>query len=283
MNASDAPVPAPARAGSGGERGDASDEVLTPGRWPQAWLFGVRFDLLSAAELRGWTRAMLAAPRRNRRIAFANSEFVLEARRNPRLRAYLNSCDLCMVDSVGVEFGLAVANGLPRPQRLSGTVWVSTVAEEAAASGASLFLVGARPGVAERAADGLRRRAPGLRIAGTADGFDGLKTVTAEIRESRPDVVSVNLGNPYQEAWIEDHIGEVDVKLIWGAGGALDFYSGDVPLAPAWIQRAGLEWLFRLLTNFSIARLRRQLGLIRFLALVARARLERARGGSART
>jgi CDP-ribitol ribitolphosphotransferase len=266
--------------GSGATEG--SSDLLAPGRWPRASLFGVRFDLLTREELRNWTRAMLTAPPRNRRIAFSNAEFLLEARRNPRLRAYLNSCDLNMVDSIGVELGLAVANGIPRPERLSGTVWVSTVAEEAALVGASLFLLGARPGVAERAAEGLRRRAPGLVIAGTADGFGDLEHAIDQIRESRPDVVSVNLGNPRQEAWVEDHLGDFEARLVWGAGGALDFYSGDVPLAPAWIQRAGLEWLFRLATNFSLTRLRRQLGLIRFVALVARDWVRRVAAGALR-
>ena len=91
----------------------------------------------------------------------------------------------------------------------------------------------------------------------------------------------VCLGNPLQERWIEEHIGELDLKLVWGAGGALDFYSGDVPLAPDRVQRAGLEWLFRLVTNFSIARLRRQLGLIEFVGLVIRGRVQRRRPSAA--
>ena len=86
------------------------------------------------------------------------------------------------------------------------------------------------------------------------------------------------LGNPRQEYWVEDHLAELDLKLVWGAGGALDFYSGDVPLAPDWVQRAGFEWLFRLVTNFSIARLRRQLRLVQFMALVLAERLRRGRG-----
>ena len=102
----------------------------------------------------------------------------------------------------------------------------------------------------------------------------------SRIRETRPDVVSVCLGNPLQEAWVEDHLGELDLKLVWGAGGALDFYSGDVPLAPDWVQRVNLEWLYRLVTNFSIARLRRQLRLAEFVSLVIRGRLRRFRHGS---
>ncbi len=238
----------------------------------------MRFDLYSRDELRAWIRAMLASPARTLHIAYSNAEFLLEARRNPRMRHYLNGCDYNFVDSTGVMLGLSIVNGIPRPVRLSGTVFVATLCEEAAKTGASIFLFGSRPGVAERAAEGLARRAPGLRVAGTADGFGDAADVMDRIRETQPDIVSVCIGNPSQEFWVEDHLAELDLKLVWGAGGALDFYSGDVPLAPDWVQRAGFEWLFRLVTNFSIARLRRQLRLVQFMALVVAERIRSGRG-----
>lgn len=248
----------------------------TRGGPPRESLFGVRFDLLTADELRGWVRGVLAGPAENHHVAFSNSEFVLEARRNERLRRYLNGCDLNLADGIGVVYALRLLTRR-RPERLSGTVFVATMCEEAAVSGSRVFLFGSRPGVAERAAEGLRRRAPGLQVCGTADGFEGAATVLEQVRETAPDVLVVCLGNPLQERWVEEHISELSVKLVWGAGGALDFYSGDVPLAPDWVQRAGLEWLFRLVTNFSVARLRRQLRLIEFVALVLRERGRRRR------
>ncbi|HYO42214.1 MAG TPA: WecB/TagA/CpsF family glycosyltransferase [Candidatus Limnocylindrales bacterium] len=242
-----------------GARADPSSESL----------FGVRFDLLTADELRGWVQGVLRGPSDNHHVAFSNAEFVLEARRNPRLRRYLNGCDLNLADGMGVVFAIRLLTRR-RPERLSGTVFVATMCEEAAASGARVFLFGSRPGVAERAAEGLRRRAPGLLVCGTADGFEGAATIGEQVRATAPDVLVVCLGNPRQERWVEEHIAELSVKLVWGAGGALDFYSGDVPLAPDWVQQAGLEWLFRLVTNFSFARLRRQLRLVEFVRLVLR-------------
>ena len=250
----------------------------SPGRGPRtASLFGVEFDLLVADELRAWVRATLEGPPRTRHVAFSNAEFLLEARRNERLTRYLNACDLNLVDGIGVVLGLASVNGIPRPERLSGTVFVATMCQEAAATGSRVFLFGSKPGVAERAATGLARLAPGLVVCGTADGYDDAARVMDEVRRTRPDVLVVCLGNPRQEEWVEDHLSELDLKLVWGAGGALDFYSGDVPLAPDWVQRAGFEWLFRLLTNFSLARLRRQLRLIGFVVLIAAARVRRGR------
>jgi N-acetylglucosaminyldiphosphoundecaprenol N-acetyl-beta-D-mannosaminyltransferase len=262
---------------------DAQPQARTTGAAgrPEAWLLGVRFDLYTRAELRAWIRELLASPARTIHIAFSNSEFLLEARRNPRLRSYLNRCDWNFVDSTGVMAGLGFVNRIPRPVRLSGTVFVAMLCEEAAKTGASIFLFGSAPGVAERAAEGLARRAPGLVVAGTADGFGDAATVMDRIRETRPDIVSVCIGNPAQEFWVEDHLPELDLKLVWGAGGALDFYSGDVPLAPDWVQRAGFEWLFRLVTNFSLARLKRQLRLVQFVGLVVAERLRgRSRHGT---
>jgi N-acetylglucosaminyldiphosphoundecaprenol N-acetyl-beta-D-mannosaminyltransferase len=239
-------------------------------------LFGVGFDLLREEELRAWVRGVLSGPPETRHIAFSNSEFVLEARRNGRLRRYLNGCDLNLVDGIGVVYAFRLVTGIRPPERLSGTSFVALLCEEAAASGARLFLFGARPGVAVRAAAMLEGRAPGLQICGVADGYEGARHVLEQVGAAAPDILMVCLGNPLQERWIEEHISELGLKLVWGAGGALDFYSGDVPFAPGWVQRAGLEWLFRLVTNFSAARLRRQLGLIEFVGLAVRGRIGRA-------
>ncbi len=253
--------------------------VSPAARSDRASLFGVQFDLLTAEELRTWVGAVLVGPAETRHIAFSNAEFVLEARRNDQLRRYLNGCDLNLVDSSGVVWAFRQVTGIRPPERLSGTTFVMMVCDEAAAAGARLFLFGSSPGVATRAAAALERRTPGLQICGVVDEFAGARGVLEQIRAAAPDIVMVCLGNPLQERWIEEHIGELDLKLVWGAGGALDFYSGDVPLAPRWVQRAGVEWLFRLVTNFSVARFRRQLGLLEFVGLVVRGRAQRRRRG----
>lgn len=222
---------------------------------------------------------MLTGPRTRHRVAFSNPEFVLEARRNEGLRDYLNSCDLNLIDGVGVVYALRFVRGITPPARFTGTDFsVTMVGEECATAGARLFLFGGRPGVAARAADVLRARYPGIEVCGTLDGYAEADGALERMREAAPDVVIVCLGNPRQEAWIEDHAGGLDVRLVYGAGGALDFLAGDVPRAPRWMQRAGLEWLFRLVTNFSVARLKRQLELAEFVWLVMRAR--RWRGSS---
>lgn len=248
---------------------------MTHGGPARASLFGLRFDLLTAEELRAWVRAVLAGPAETRRIAFSNPEFVLEARRSQQLRRYLNGCSLNLIDGIGLVQAFRLVRGIRPPERLTGTDFVPMLCDEAAATGARLFLFGGRPGVAARAAAALERRTPGLQVCGAVDGFAGAAGVLEQIRAAAPDVLMVCLGNPRQERWIDEHIGELDLKLVFGNGGALDFWSGDVPQAPGWVRRAGLEWLYRLITNFSVARLKRQLRLAEFVGLVARARVRR--------
>jgi N-acetylglucosaminyldiphosphoundecaprenol N-acetyl-beta-D-mannosaminyltransferase len=251
--------------------GGEARNVTTPAvDQTRAMLFGIKFDLLDASKLRAWLRDVLVAPTPQRRIAFSNPEFLLEAHRNEELRRYLNGCTLNLVDGAGIVHALRLVRGIRVPDRLTGTNFVPMLCEEAAAAGASLFLFGGRPGVGARAAAALEAGHPGLRIVGTVDGFDGAEGVVERIRAARPVVVMVCLGNPQQERWIEAHAARLDCKLVFGNGGALDFWSGDVPKAPDWVQRAGFEWLFRLATNFSVARLRRQMRLVLFVGLVLR-------------
>jgi N-acetylglucosaminyldiphosphoundecaprenol N-acetyl-beta-D-mannosaminyltransferase len=240
-------------------------------------VLGVAFDLLDSEELRAWTREVLTGPRARHRIAFSNPEFVLQARRDERLRRYLNTCSLNLIDGVGIVAALRRIHGVRAPERLTGTAFVPLLCAEAATTGAKLFLVGGRPGVGQRAAAALKAKVPGVVISGVVDGFGGLDGAVEAIRKGDADVVMVCLGNPRQEHWIDEHLASLDVKLVFGNGGALDFWSADVRHAPPAVRRVGLEWLFRLVTNFSTARLARQLRLIEFVWLIVRAPRRRSR------
>jgi N-acetylglucosaminyldiphosphoundecaprenol N-acetyl-beta-D-mannosaminyltransferase len=246
-----------------------SDEFAT--RTPNR-LFGIAFDLIDAEELRRWTRAALLGEERGRRIAFSNPEFVIETLGNSSLREYLNTCELNVIDGTGLLLAFRYVHGLCPPERLTGTNYVALLAEEVRATGSRLFLFGGRPGVATRARARLEALYPGLTVCGCRDGFDGASDVLEAIRAAKPDALMVCLGNPKQEQWIKANAPALPLKLVFGNGGALDFWSGDVPTAPAVIQRAGLEWLFRLVTNFSGARLRRQLRLAEFVRMTVRER-----------
>jgi N-acetylglucosaminyldiphosphoundecaprenol N-acetyl-beta-D-mannosaminyltransferase len=127
------------------------------------------------------------------------------------------------------------------------------VCEMAAAHGKSLFLLGGRPGIAERAASSLHARYAGLRIAGTYAppmGFerDGAeqRRIVEHVNRVRPDLLAIGLGAPKQELWIAAHRSELDFGVALCIGAAIDFAAGTVRRAPRYMQKHGLEWLWRL-------------------------------------
>jgi N-acetylglucosaminyldiphosphoundecaprenol N-acetyl-beta-D-mannosaminyltransferase len=152
-------------------------------------------------------------------------------------------------DGVGVILAARIL-GVPLTERVAGIDLALALAAEVARSGGRLFLFGGAPGVAEAAAAELQRRHPALRVTGTQHGYlgaDDEPRVIERIREARPDVLFVALGAPRQERWIRRWRAELPVAIAIGVGGSLDVFAGRVARAPGWMQRAGLEWLYRAL------------------------------------
>jgi len=164
---------------------------------------------------------------------------------------YANAALLCP-DGVPLLWA-ARLQGTPLPDRVAGSDLVWLLAERAAREGRSLFLLGAGPGVAEQAAARLQQRWPALRIAGTASPRISAVPTPAEVAESRArirtagaDLVYVALGSPKQELFIDAVRSSAPTAWWIGIGASLDFVTGGVRRAPAWMQRVGLEWLHRL-------------------------------------
>jgi N-acetylglucosaminyldiphosphoundecaprenol N-acetyl-beta-D-mannosaminyltransferase len=210
-------------------------------------ILGVRIDNLSEDAVLERAADMIAAGGPHQ-IVTVNPEFVMEARRSRAFWRVLAAADLATPDGVGLLL-VARARGLPLQGRVTGVELVGRLAAEAARRGWSLFLLGAAPGVAERAAAALLERSPGLRIAGCYAGSPH-PAEEARIRElvraARPDILLVAYGHPRQELWIARNQPLLRVPLAVGVGGALDYIAGAVPRAPGWMRRLGLEWLYRL-------------------------------------
>ena len=225
-------------------------------------------------------------------------EIIMRARRTPDLRAIIRRAPLVTADGMGIVWALRL-RGLRLPERVTGVDLVEALASRAAACGYRLFLLGGAPGVAEDAGAALRRRHPGLAVvgawAGSPDPADDAEA-RRRIRAARPDLLCVAYGSPAQECWIarvgptlmadrqrDDTDGSADGAasddgaadaddgysdgpphqlVAIGVGGALDLLAGRIPRAPLWMQRAGFEWLYRLLRQ--PWRWRRMLALPRF-------------------
>jgi N-acetylglucosaminyldiphosphoundecaprenol N-acetyl-beta-D-mannosaminyltransferase len=131
---------------------------------------------------------------------------------------------------------------------------VEHIARISARDGYSLFLLGAQPGVAEAAAVVLKQRHGEVRIAGTFAGSprdEDWPEISARLEQAHPDVLLVAYGAPKQDLWIDRHSRELppSVKVAMGVGGVYDYLSGKAPLAPLFVRRIGMEWLYRLVTQ----------------------------------
>lgn len=195
-----------------------------------------------------------------------NPEIVWECRKNERLRDIVNRADLVLPDGIGIIYAAKILK-TPLACRVPGIEFAEALLERFAQSGMSVFLLGAKPGVADMAAEKMAERYPNLIIAGTQDGyFKDSGAVVDIINRSLPDAVFVCLGSPKQEIWISENLDKINTHFMIGLGGSLDVFAGAVERAPEKWRKLGLEWLYRLLKEPK--RLRRMMKLPMFMAVV---------------
>jgi len=208
-------------------------------------VLGVGFDNVTMAE--AVDRGMeLLGQEGAHYVVTPNPEIVEVCRENPEAMEAVNGADLVLADGIGVIKGAAML-GTPLKERTPGIEFAAGLMERMAKEGRSLFLLGAKPGVAEQAAERLTAQYAGLQIAGTHDGYfkeDG--PVVEAIRASGADCVFVCLGAPKQEFWMRKNGSATGAKLLCGLGGSLDVFAGTVERAPKFFRDHGLEWFYRL-------------------------------------
>lgn len=200
-------------------------------------------------------------------VATPNPEIVETCRADEEAMEAVRGASLVLADGIGVIYGAKLL-GTPLKGRVTGIGFAQNLMARMAQDGKSLYLLGAKPGVAEAAAENLKKDYPGLKIAGTHDGYfqeDG--PVVEAIRQSGADVTFVCLGAPKQEKWMQKYGEATGSHLLVGLGGCLDVFSGTVQRAPEAFQKLGLEWLYRLCKNPS--RIGRMMKLPLFLVHVA--------------
>jgi N-acetylglucosaminyldiphosphoundecaprenol N-acetyl-beta-D-mannosaminyltransferase len=182
-------------------------------------------------------------------VVTVNGAMLVAAARDPVVRRILSQASLLVPDGAGVLLAARIV-GRPPYARVPGVELAERLCAAAAAEGWRVFLLGAAPGVAQAAADALRRRYPGLQVAGVHHGyFADDAAVVARVQQARPHLLLVALGFPRQEIWIARHRLTLGVPVSMGVGGTLDVLAGRVRRAPPWVQRAGLEWAYRLLQD----------------------------------
>ena len=237
-------------------------------------ILGVEFDNVTLDEAADRARALMDQDGPHL-VATPNPEIVQLARRDPEFGRVLSDADLVIPDGVGVVYAAKIL-GRPLKGRVPGIEFAAALMARMAGKGKRLFLLGAKPGVAELAAANLAVEYPGLVVCGTHDGYFQEDAPVAEtIRRARADVVFVCLGAPKQEMWIARNGADTGARLLVGLGGSLDVFAGQVKRAPKAFQKLGLEWFYRLCRQPS--RIGRMAKLPLFLVSAAGERLQAGR------
>lgn len=208
-------------------------------------VLGVGFDNLTMDEAVERGMELLHSPGTHY-VVTPNPEIVEICRENLAARQAVNGADLVLPDGIGVVKGARML-GTPLKEKVPGIEFAAGLMERMAAEGWSLYLLGAKAGVAETAGERLAEKYPGLKIAGTHDGyFQEDAPVIEAIRQSGADCVFVCLGAPKQELWMYKHGRATGARLLCGLGGSLDVFAGVVERAPKFWTDHGLEWFYRL-------------------------------------
>jgi N-acetylglucosaminyldiphosphoundecaprenol N-acetyl-beta-D-mannosaminyltransferase len=226
--------------------------------WKRIWrkaeevrILGVKVDSLSVDELDAALERLVRREERSL-VLHVNVHCLNLSQRDAWLRDFLNSASVVFCDGAGVMLGARILGKRIR-KRIPITEWIWQLAELAEAQGFTLFLLGARPGIAERAAAKIKQRFAFLQIVGmhhgyfdpTPGGFENEKVITM-INDARPDVLVVGLGMPLQERWLMENWKRLDVKVALTGGAILDRVAGQLRRGPRWMTDNGLEWLSRL-------------------------------------
>ena len=231
-------------------------------------ILGVAFDALTLDEAEERADALLRSGAGGY-IVTANPEIVLHSREDAAYAAAVNGADLVLADGVGDLYAARLLK-TPLPERVAGSDLTPRLLSRLAERGGSVFLYGARPGVAERAGRALQSACPGLRIAGTENGYISDETALfTALDKEQPDLLLLGLGVPRQELWMARNRQRTNAVMI-GVGGLLDVFAGDIPRAPEAWQKLGLEWLYRLVREPK--RIRRMIRLPEILLIALRER-----------
>jgi exopolysaccharide biosynthesis WecB/TagA/CpsF family protein/anti-anti-sigma factor len=230
-------------------------------------LLGMGIDRVRLSDAVDRIRAMIRQytdDGRARYVATVNVDFIVntlgsrpELPRHPELLAALREADLVTADGMPIVW-LSRLLKTPLPERVTGADLVPALAGALAAQNGSMFLLGGREGIAERAAAILQKNSPGLQIVGCSAPFvntDGPALADADaadakivevVNAAKPDVLLLAFGNPKQELWYRRNRHRLQVPVSIGIGGTFEFIAGTVRRAPRWMRGTGLEWVYRI-------------------------------------
>lgn len=219
----------------------------------KATIAGIAFDDVTMPEAVVRLSQMAQKTDRPRHICTGNLDHLVMLQRDPEFRAIYAAADLVLADGAPIVWlSRLTGDGAPLRERVTGSDLFWELGRASAATGLRLFFLGGAPGAAERAAENLCAKHPGAIVCGTDCPERSVfalpeeqERIHARIRAAQPDILLVGLGAPKQEKWIAANKEALGVPVAIGVGGTFEMASGVVRRAPLWMQRTGLEWVYR--------------------------------------
>ncbi|MFA5622083.1 MAG: WecB/TagA/CpsF family glycosyltransferase [Thermovirgaceae bacterium] len=212
-------------------------------------LWGASIDSISADYALGRTRSLIIKGGPGRYFVTLDALSALRVKEDKHFREIVAGADLVLPDGKGLTWALGFL-GIHALQRIPGVEFVERLCRLASMEGWPVFLLGSAPGVAEKAAQNLKTLYPGLVIGGARHGYieaAEMPRLLDEIKNSGSRFIFVGMGVPRQETWIHEYHRQLPGTISIGVGGSFDVISGNLRRAPLFLQKAGLEWLFRLI------------------------------------
>ena len=214
-------------------------------------LFGLSIHNVTLDGSLRWLKESLSGAGRHY-VVTLNVDHVVRLQKDPEFRQAYRGASLVVADGMPILWASRLL-GKPLKERVTGSDLVPGACRLAAGSGHAVYFLGGSKGVAEKAAENLRSVLPALRVAGCDSPPFGFESdpledqrVVERINQAKPDILFLALGAPKQEKWVAGHIHRLEIKVAFCIGSALDYPAGAAKRAPRWMQRGGLEWLWRL-------------------------------------
>ncbi len=242
---------------SDSEAADNFDEVLSlpcglqPPRTTRVW--GLDYHAVDMEQTLDYLEQVICRRQPSYAVT-ANLNYAMLCAKNPRLAAFTKDSVLTLCDGMPILWR-SKFNKTKLPERVAGSDLIYRLTQRCADKKLRVYFYGASEGIAEKAAETLKALYPGLLVAGVqcppfrACSSEGIRSQIAGIKQAKPDLLLVALGQPKGEYWIEDHLEELGIPLTIQLGASFDFVAGNAVRAPKLLQKAGMEWLYRTLKD----------------------------------
>ncbi|MCP4177247.1 MAG: WecB/TagA/CpsF family glycosyltransferase [bacterium] len=216
---------------------------------PKIHLFNLWFDNLSMKEAIDNIDSSISS-RKKSKVYFVNPDCLNKIFDDKEYYHVLKNGDFIFPDGIGINIACKILKD-PLKENINGTDMLPYICELAVKNDNSIFLLGGKPGVAEKMKNNLKYQYEGLNISGVNDGYFNKESesniIIEKINSSNAEILLIAFGAPAQEKWIDKYKNDINAHILMGVGGLFDFYSGNIKRAPKWMREIGLEWVYRMM------------------------------------